>query len=233
MSSRPKLPLVLASMVVATSLLLCCAPSFAQSESTVPQVEAEVDTEADAIPTEDLAAFDGTNASGGDGAPKAVTNTAAANYNPYVLEGSTSVQPKEGQALPVRDGEPQAYITYKTPWEVYLTAAAIALLAILVIVLAVMGRNAGLTPDFVRAFLVVTIIFAALFLIAAGYSDEQAAPVYGILGTILGYLFGKAESEKSNNASQAQNTAPVASQAPAAPDATDIMPPPPPIQKET
>jgi hypothetical protein len=35
------------------------------------------------------------------------------------------------------------------------------------------------------------IIIAGLFLMTAGYSDQQIAPVIGLLGTIVGYLLGK------------------------------------------
>ena len=31
----------------------------------------------------------------------------------------------------------------------------------------------------------------AIFLVVAGYSDQQIAPVIGLLGTIAGYLLGK------------------------------------------
>src|SRR5262245_8398122 len=37
------------------------------------------------------------------------------------------------------------------------------------------------------------IITAALFLITAGYSDRQMAPVMGLLGTIGGFLLGKSD----------------------------------------
>lgn len=38
----------------------------------------------------------------------------------------------------------------------------------------------------------VFVIGAALFLITAGYSLEQVTPVMGLLGTALGFVFGKA-----------------------------------------
>jgi len=57
-----------------------------------------------------------------------------------------------------------------------------------------MARKTGITEEFVRAFMVVTIVFGALFLVVAGYSDEQTAPVFGLLGTIIGYIFGRYQS---------------------------------------
>jgi len=41
-----------------------------------------------------------------------------------------------------------------------------------------------------RAFALVLIIVAAVFLIVAGYTEQQIAPVMGLLGTIAGYLLG-------------------------------------------
>lgn len=42
-----------------------------------------------------------------------------------------------------------------------------------------------------RTFGTIVIIVSSLFLVVAGYSDQQIAPVVGLLGTIAGYLLGK------------------------------------------
>jgi hypothetical protein len=42
-----------------------------------------------------------------------------------------------------------------------------------------------------RTFGILIIIFAAIFLVIAGYSDTQITPVIGLLGTIAGYLLGR------------------------------------------
>src|SRR5262249_32767915 len=42
-----------------------------------------------------------------------------------------------------------------------------------------------------KIFGTMMIIISALFLIVAGYADQQIAPVMGLLGTIAGYLLGK------------------------------------------
>jgi NhaP-type Na+/H+ or K+/H+ antiporter len=42
-----------------------------------------------------------------------------------------------------------------------------------------------------RALATLLIITFAVFLIVAGYSDQQIAPAMGLLGTIVGYLLGK------------------------------------------
>ncbi len=43
----------------------------------------------------------------------------------------------------------------------------------------------------VKAFGIPLIIVAAVFLVIAGYTEAQIAPVIGLLGTIAGYLLGK------------------------------------------
>ncbi len=47
-----------------------------------------------------------------------------------------------------------------------------------------------------RVFGTVLIIVGALFLVVAGYTDKQMAPVMGLLGTLAGYLLGKSPTDK-------------------------------------
>jgi len=51
-----------------------------------------------------------------------------------------------------------------------------------------------------RMFGTIIIIFGALFLIVAGYSETQMGPVMGLLGTIVGYLLGKAGPKERDQA---------------------------------
>ena len=41
------------------------------------------------------------------------------------------------------------------------------------------------------------VITAGLFLITSGYSQQQIAPMIGLLGTIAGYLLGRATEKTS------------------------------------
>jgi len=55
-------------------------------------------------------------------------------------------------------------------------------------------------PENVVKFVTVTlIIIATLFLITAGYNNDQIAPAMGLLGTIAGYLLGKSNSPSPQN----------------------------------
>jgi len=55
----------------------------------------------------------------------------------------------------------------------------------------------GRDPDeLLRIFGISLIIVMAVFLVVAGYSDQQISPVMGLLGTIAGYLLGKSTKTK-------------------------------------
>ena len=62
------------------------------------------------------------------------------------------------------------------------------LLFVLITILLWRRRNA---EQVLRTFGILVIIFAAIFLVIAGYSDSQITPVIGLLGTIAGYLLGR------------------------------------------
>ena len=59
-------------------------------------------------------------------------------------------------------------------------------------------RHGKSTESVLRIFGTILIIISALFLIVAGYSDKQIAPVLGLLGTIAGYLLGKEENKRDD-----------------------------------
>jgi C4-dicarboxylate transporter len=50
-----------------------------------------------------------------------------------------------------------------------------------------------------KVFGTLLIIIMSIFLVVAGYSDQQIAPVMGLLGTIAGYLLGKESIEKEES----------------------------------
>jgi hypothetical protein len=85
----------------------------------------------------------------------------------------------------------RAFITYKTPYEFFLCLLTLALAVFMASILCAISWRSGLTEDFIRTFIVLVVVFAALFLIVAGYSEKQTAPVFGLLGTVVGYVFGR------------------------------------------
>lgn len=52
-------------------------------------------------------------------------------------------------------------------------------------------KTKGWNREITNIFTVIIIVTAGLFLMTAGYSNQQIAPMYGLLGTIVGYLLGK------------------------------------------
>ncbi len=58
------------------------------------------------------------------------------------------------------------------------------------------GKNAD---EVLRLFGTIIIIIAAVFLVVAGYTDTQIAPVIGLLGTIAGYLLGRRSPETTSD----------------------------------
>ena len=59
-----------------------------------------------------------------------------------------------------------------------------------------------------RTFCVPLIIVAALVLVVTGYSQDQMAPVIGLLGTIAGYLLGKSDAAGEGARTDSEGTAP-------------------------
>jgi hypothetical protein len=88
-----------------------------------------------------------------------------------------------------------------------------------------MAAIGKLTPEFYRAFLILVVVFASLFLIVAGYTDTQTAPVFSLLGTIVGYIFGRSATATTGGAA---DNAPAPGPATRNPPNNPPLPPPPP-----
>jgi len=75
-------------------------------------------------------------------------------------------------------------------------SAVVLVFGLLVIVLATyLIKNGKNTEAVLRIFGTILIVMMAVFLVVAGYTDTQVAPVMGLLGTIAGYLLGKETKE--------------------------------------
>ncbi|WFU14444.1 hypothetical protein [Bradyrhizobium sp. CB3481] len=128
----------------------------------------------------------------------ALTNPAS-SPSPSDQRISNPPPPAEQKNTP-EQRSPTAYLTYKTPYEFWLTALTILLLIVMGGMLCLMAYTGTLTPEFYKAFLILVVVFSALFLIVAGYTDQQTAPVFGLLGTIAGYIFGRLSSTPDGQA---------------------------------
>ena len=117
--------------------------------------------------------------------------------------GQTGASPTAGTDMPSNAKLPQSgmltingvnyYLTTKTQYEFWLAWMTVAIGAVaMILVCALFYRHLPTkTDDFVKLFAFVVVVFSAMFLIAVGYNDSQTAPVYSLLGTIIGYLFGR------------------------------------------
>jgi hypothetical protein len=75
-------------------------------------------------------------------------------------------------------------------------SSVVLVFGLLVILLATYLVRSGVNTEAVlRIFGTILIILVSVFLVVAGYTDTQIAPVMGLLGTIVGYLLGKETRE--------------------------------------
>lgn len=84
--------------------------------------------------------------------------------------------------------------------EIFLSLGVLVFGLILVstIIFIAMRNNSGWNREITKLFVSIITITAGLFLITAGYSDQQIAPMFALLGTMLGYIFGKSSSSERN-----------------------------------
>lgn len=82
------------------------------------------------------------------------------------------------------------------------TAMGVAIVTVFIVCFCVMHLFGRATGSFSRYFIVVTAIGTTIFLMVMGYTEAQVAPAFGLLGTILGYIFGKQAGETEAKAAQ-------------------------------
>jgi hypothetical protein len=93
-----------------------------------------------------------------------------------------------------------------TWWSVHSAmtiSASVLVFGLLVFALAAYMVRRGRSSDSALKLLgTLLIIVASVFLVVAGYSDKQIAPVMGLLGTIAGYLLGKGSTDSDESKSR-------------------------------
>ncbi|KEF42524.1 MAG: hypothetical protein ER33_05600 [Cyanobium sp. CACIAM 14] len=73
-------------------------------------------------------------------------------------------------------------------------SGAVLAYGLIVLLLAAVAARAIRNPELIiRLFTTVLIINSAVFFIVAGYSSQQIAPAFGLLGTMAGYVLGKSQ----------------------------------------
>ena len=72
------------------------------------------------------------------------------------------------------------------------------LIVILLEVMLIKNKNIC-AEDAIKFITVTLIISSTLFLITAGYNNDQIAPAMGLLGTVAGYLLGRSQIPLKTN----------------------------------
>lgn len=90
----------------------------------------------------------------------------------------------------------------KTPWwsthDAMTISASVLIFGAFLIGLASIAMFRGAPAATVlRVYGMLTIIVMAVFLVVAGYDAQQMSPVIGLLGTLAGYLVGRATTPAS------------------------------------
>jgi hypothetical protein len=82
--------------------------------------------------------------------------------------------------------------------EITLSVAVLVFTILLVGVIAAIAlkQSQGWSPPTTKLFIIVVVVGGSLFLLTAGYSQEQMTPIIGLLGTIVGYALGRKEEKE-------------------------------------
>jgi predicted tellurium resistance membrane protein TerC len=110
--------------------------------------------------------------------------------SPPAIQSSSSSG--EGNPPPTDESTGPHVVHFLSDYEFWLTMA-VMIFGVFVVVLEyrLLSRVKAAPTDIIRVLAVTLILVGSLFLITAGYSNNQIGPVSGLFGTIAGYLLGK------------------------------------------
>lgn len=105
----------------------------------------------------------------------------------HYVSGQNSDRPQPGMSM---TGE-----VYISPWRDIFGIGVLTVGVVLVGMLVFLLHHDRLSINvFYRLFGLSIVLTAGLSLYAVGYDHQQIAPMFGLLGTIAGYILGKADS---------------------------------------
>lgn len=82
--------------------------------------------------------------------------------------------------------------------ELWLSVGVLGFTSIVLILLALLRWQNALGEDVVfKLFGLILVVGPSLFLVCAGWTDAQITPVIGLLGTALGFVFGRSTAERA------------------------------------
>ena len=99
------------------------------------------------------------------------------------------------------DGDDDVQVKYAFADVELFGASAIVVLSLFVIFASYfLRKNAGFSEEgVIRLVSLILIVSGTLFLVTLGYRAEQIAPALGILGTIAGYMLGRATKQDDDD----------------------------------
>jgi hypothetical protein len=103
---------------------------------------------------------------------------------------------QELESLTQEIAQPDPEANWWSPTSAMTMSSLVLLYGLFTIALATWLIKAGKTSESIlRVYGTIMIIVISVFLVVAGYSNNQIAPVTGLLGTIAGYLLGKGSKD--------------------------------------
>lgn len=121
-----------------------------------------------------------------------------ANPSPPVKKLDSSVQvanPPAPRNIVVKDN-----YGFLSSYEFILSISILVFGLLLILFELHLIKTNQIAHDHAIKFIIITlIIVSTLFLITAGYNNDQIAPATGLLGTIAGYLLGRTTKSENNN----------------------------------
>lgn len=125
-----------------------------------------------------------------------------AEFEKQMADVNKQLNDVQTKSVAIVPGEIKAAPEWWTTQNAMTMSTVVLLFGIVVIAIcaALMRGSRPSAEAVLRVFGTVLIIVGALFLVVAGYTDKQMAPVMGLLGTLAGYLLGKSPTEKDRGA---------------------------------
>jgi uncharacterized membrane protein YfcA len=111
------------------------------------------------------------------------------------VQAQDSTQTEITNTPPVVNTGGSVKVTPLTRLEFNLSIIVLVFGLIVILFEMVLIKSKNINANDTIKFIIITIIITStLYLITAGYSNDQIAPAVGLLGTIAGYLLGRIQS---------------------------------------
>jgi hypothetical protein len=110
------------------------------------------------------------------------------------LEAARSALQQARQSLSSLEEQPSQPLWWSTTNAMTISSAVLAYSLVVLLLATFLIKGGKSAESVLRFFGTILIITTSVFLVVAGYSSNQIAPVTGLLGTLAGYLLGKGQS---------------------------------------